>query len=925
MRKLFLSACLLTAGAVSLPVFASAQATQQQAPAQQPPAQQPPGGGVSVCGVPIAAPVNLPPVGSGPVVYQLALCFPKQDGKSVIEGSTYRYYIQTTVSRPSANVWVPYDDGVNKTLLEDFKRLWGTNFLDDLSIDAIDYTFSNGVVGKIIVYNMEERQRVKIVDYEGNKHVESSKIDEKLKEDNATIRLDSFIDQAAVQKVRSVIKTMLAEKGYEFASVTPAVVPIQGGTKTVHLTFQVDEGPKVRIKQVTFVGNKAVSSGKLRKQMKSNKQEWLFSFVTSRGTFQRDKYEEDADRVVGYYRDLGYIAARIGEPELKYIQDSADKATRWVQLRIPVNEGERYRVSAFTFDGAKVIKPEFLRTLFKLKSGDWYSDKVVRKGLDKAREVYGTVGYWEFTGFPDLTPEGQENPEAPSTDAQTPQPAAKPPAPRTGPPKVAVAMRLTEGKQYFVNRITLQGNTTTRDNVVRREMRLVEGGVFNTEALKYSVKRINQLGYFKNIEGDPKKDMFIDKTPGADNKVDVTLKVEEQNRNQITFGAGVSQYEGFFGQVGFQTANFMGKGETFNVSLQAGSRAQMYQVGFTEPFLFDRNMTGGVNVYRRRLEYIYQFTENSTGGDITFGVPVGPFARMFFNYGLQKTRVSDVNPLYLTPAVLASNPYLAETLLIGQSGARVISKITPSYVYNTIDNPIFPNSGRRFTASIDLAGLGGDTNYYKPSAEAVIYKPIGQTGNAPPRTTLGFRAQAQYLSPFTGSYQLLPIYERLVLGGEYSVRGFDIRTIGPKATNSLLVIGGNKSLLFNAEYQITIAGPVRLIMFADAGQVQDFGTPFRLKDPITRVVDPAAPLLSDPLALVTLRDPNAPNTAYTETLGYTSAFKTSVGAEVRFFMPVLNVPFRLIMAYNPSRAGVLDNNYQLAKSFTFRFAVGSTF
>jgi outer membrane protein insertion porin family len=152
-------------------------------------------------------------------------------------------------------------------------------------------------------------------------------------------------------------------------------------------------------------------------------------------------------------------------------------------------------------------------------------------------------------------------------------------------------MRLQEGEQYFVNRLVFQGNTTTRDNVIRREIRLLEGGVFNTEALKYSVSRINQLGYFKSLEdGDAIK---VEKTPDEKNKVDVTLQFEEQNRNQITFGAGVSQWEGFFGQLAFQTSNFMGRGESATFSVLAGRRAQNYQVAFTEPFLFDRPITAG--------------------------------------------------------------------------------------------------------------------------------------------------------------------------------------------------------------------------------------------------------------------------------------------------------------------------------------------
>ena len=204
-------------------------------------------------------------------------------------------------------------------------------------------------------------------------------------------------------------------------------------------------------------------------------------------------------------------------------------------------------------------------------------------------------------------------------------------------------MRIQEGKQYFVNRITFLGNTTTRDNVIRREMRLVEAGVFNTEALKYSVKRLNQLGYFKPLEGDA---IDVQKTPGADNKVDVSLKFEEQNRNQLTFGAGVSQFDGFFGQLAFQTSNFLGRGETFSVSAQQGDRAKNYQVAFTEPFLFDRPITAGVDVFNREIQYISQFTQASTGGNSCTGFQVSPFSRMFVNYSYQNVTVKDLNPLY---------------------------------------------------------------------------------------------------------------------------------------------------------------------------------------------------------------------------------------------------------------------------------------
>jgi outer membrane protein insertion porin family len=286
----------------------------------------------------------------------------------------------------------------------------------------------------------------------------------------------------------------------------------------------------------------------------------------------------------------------------------------------------------------------------------------------------------------------------------------------------------------------------------------------------------------------------------------------------------------------------------------------------------------------------------------------------------------------LTPTqvdILRRNTFVYDSLLVGQGGERTISKVVPQFVHNTVDNPIFPNAGRRLTAAIDLATmLGGNTNFVKPRVEGIMY--FRHTA----KTTLGFRAQAEYIKPMGDSgcavvpgatvcTPALPIFERLFLGGEYSVRGFDIRSIGPTVPGSPIVLGGNKSLLFNAEYMFSIASQVRIVGFFDAGQVRNFGENFVWKEPVINTTAIIAPLL-DPFATSGLIDPNAP-TSRTEIIGETYAFKTSTGVELRFFMPVLNVPFRLIYAFNPSRVGVLDNNLEPAKDKVFRFAVGTTF
>jgi outer membrane protein insertion porin family len=888
-------------------VAAPLAAQDTPAAAGQPPAaaQAPALPTVTICGTQ-TAPRAQPPAGSGPVVLFIAPCFEAQGNNSVIEPQTYLYYIQLKQSQPSQGIWIPYDESSEKMIVEDFHRLWNTNFLDNLWIDASDYKFPNGTIGKIVTYNMEERQRVKIVDYIGSKKVEVSKIDEKLKEENAIIRLDSFIDQGLVRKVEGIVREMLREKGFQFANVTHDIKEIGGGPKLIHITFKMDEGPKVKIRAIDIVGNKAIGEGKLKRQLKDNKERggfedfihfptWFLTLIGDSGTYQETKFDDDAEKMVAYYRDKGYLRANVGIPELKVIEDSADKKTRWVELKIPVTEGPRYKVGAFDVAGNTVVKSDFLKPLFKMQPGEYYGEKRIRKGLEKAREVYGTGGYFEFTGFPDYKFHDDPNPN----EAEVPDALKAPDAkPTNGEAVVDVTMRLQEGQQFYVNRVTFVGNTTTRDNVIRREMRLVEGAPFNTEALKYSVKRLNQLGYFKPLEGG--KDVDVQKTPNETNKVDVQLKLEEQNRNQLTFGAGVSEFEGFFGQLSFQTANFLGRGESLTVSMSAGSRAQNYSLAFQEPFLFERNITGGFNLFKADVRYIGQFTQKSTGAVATMGFPLSGFSRMFTNYSYERVRVTEINDLYQDPLILSRNPFLRDSLLIGADGERIISKIVPSYVYNTVDQPIFPTSGKRVTLSVDLAGLGGNTNFYKPMAEGVWFLKHGN------RLTLGMRGQVEYIHPFRQSSKELPIFEKLFLGGEYSIRGFDIRTVGPQDPTTGLVLGGNKSLLFNIEEQITIAGPVRAILFYDAGQVQ----------PGPQLVGPPAFVLPGESIATTLK----PGTSFN-----LRDFKTSTGLEIRFFMPVLNVPFRLIFAYNPQRDGVRDNTLFPQKAFQFRFAVGSTF
>src|SRR5689334_3875294 len=429
------TAAVVSAQPPSQPPAQPAAVTAPKAPPQNQPAENP----TTVCGLPIPEPARLPPAGSKPVVFLVVPCFQKQGGYSVIDASTYQYYMQAVqhVSRPSENRWVPYDDSVEQVLVADFKRLWGTNFLDDLAIDVKDYRFSNGVIGKMIVYDMEERERVKIVDYLGSKKVEMSKIDEELKKRNLQIHLDSFIDPGMVKRVAGVVRDLYAEKGYQYVEVKPEIKPVSSATKTVNLTFHISEGPKVRISNVNFLGNTAIPDGKLASRMKDNKgpNKWLL-FFGGPGTYKENKFEDDAQKVTDYYREEGYVKAQVGQPQLKVLEDSKDGRTRWVQLQVPVTEGPRYQIGSLDYAGNTIVRSEALRPFFKLQQGDWFNEKKIRKGFEKAKDAYGSLGYFEFTGVPDYSfpddPKPADGASAEAPAGPPPPSAAKPQNPPAG-------------------------------------------------------------------------------------------------------------------------------------------------------------------------------------------------------------------------------------------------------------------------------------------------------------------------------------------------------------------------------------------------------------------------------------------------------------------------------------------------------------
>ena len=709
---------------IAAPAGVTAQA-QQQAPTAP-----------SIFGGQTPTPTPAPPAGPLPpedspvLLRNVALQFPTQGNVAGVDFETYLYYMQVTdlVSRPSQGLWMPYDQEAVDTILGDFDRLWDTGFVNDLWIEVIDQPYENGVPAKTVIFNVEERERVKVVTYEGSDEMKTEDILLNLEENDIDVRIDSFIDPETINRVKWVIRGLFAAKGYMFAEVDHQVEAIPGGPKLVRLTFHMDEGPKIQIEEIDFVGNDAKSDRTLRRQMKNTKARWWLSWMTGRGTYKPEEYEEDAERLMAYYRNEGYIAAQVGQPELDYLDLSEDGETRGLRMRIPVDEGERYRIGDLNFEGNEILLEEGLRRIFDdIESGDYYSEKEVREGFDDARELYGSLGYYEMTLAPELYPRtepaedangngngnanGNGNGNGNGDDYEVEEQLVR----MDGDPVVDVTIRVQEGEQYFVSRIEFTGNETTHDEVIRRELQIAENAVFDTEALKHSVRRLNQLGFFEPLE---EEGVAVEKVGTEEsNEVDVTFELTESNLNQLTFGAGYSQFDGIFGQVSFQTTNFMGRGETLGVSVQHGQWAQNSQISFTRPYNFGRPISFGSQIFRRKIDWIGSFAENAIGGSVTMGVPLSLYTRAFMIYSLERTSATLGPGLERTlegtgANLFAFNPFFADALNLSTGGYRLVSKITPQVRFNTIDHPIFPSQGRSFSLALEMAAIRGSSSRF---------------------------------------------------------------------------------------------------------------------------------------------------------------------------------------------------------------------
>ncbi len=609
-----------------------------------------------------------------------------------------------------------------------------------------------------------------------------------------------------------------------------------------------------------------------------------------------------------------------------------------------MEEGELFHLNSISFKGNEAVKnTAYLRKLFPMKDGEVFNVEMVRKGLKNLRDAYGEIGYINFTAVPDTKIDEEKK-------------------------QINLDIDLEEGKPFYVRRIEFQGNTTTRDKVIRRELALEEGNIYNSRLWELSLLRLNQLNYFEPLKVEQDSDI---KQDNQENTVDITLKVKEKGKNSIGLTGGVSGLAGSFIGINYQTNNFLGLGETLSVEFNIGSRERNIMFAFTEPYAFNRSLQLGFSVFSSKYNYnqaelasiaigqqlnlsqavlntLQNYTTSSTGFTLSANYALRrSFKRLGLTYSFDNSSVSTFSA--------ASRVLFESVAFRGFSGPNALegvitSKVIPSFSFSTIDSPLRPHSGHSFYLASEIAGLGGSVRDIRPVTEYKHWFPMkGIRFNREGSQSLGFRVQGSFITGYGGL--VAPPVQRFYQGGDTDLRGFDIRTLSPYGfivqpvfqallnpdgttvlkdpsnpragawtvpvpVYTLVEPGGDTSIISNVEYRIPIAGPVTFALF------NDFGMNFILRDSQLRISNSALATLNSTSfgcpglqalgcvggQLLGSFNPNiqvAPNTNYVP--------RMSTGVELQVLMPVLNAPVRLYYAWNPL---ILNTTTQVPSQIT---------
>jgi outer membrane protein insertion porin family len=637
-------------------------------------------------------------------------------------------------------------------LSDDVRSVFALGFFDDVQLKVED--FEGGVKVTFVVV---ERPFVRDVDFVGNRKVSTSDLEGKI-----DLKLGNVYNPVDVQRARERMRDFYEDEGYYEVQITPDIEKFEDGD--VKVVFTINEGRQMKIDRIVVRGNAVLTDKQIKAAMATQERQYYIL----RGTVQRQRLEDDVERILALYNDHGFLHARVESHEV-----TVDREKARVVITIVVVEGAQHRVGSLNVTGVTMLPEKEVMRQVQLKAGDIFSRSKLRDSVKAIEELYSNIG----RASAEINPRVEPQPEN----------------------RLSITLEINEGPTVYVERIHIAGNVRSQDKILRREFQMAEGDIFTLRKLQRSRQRLVNLGYFERVE--------VNTAPGSDRtKIVVTVDVTERPTGLFSIGGGYSSQDSILGTIDLSQNNFLGRGWQLSIRLRAGASTQQGVVSFTEPWLFDRPLAAGFDLYNTRRQYS-EYDYDSLGGNIRLSHPFEEYWRWNLGYRLSRDEISDVET--------------SDTALLEEEGTSVTSLVTGSVIRDSRDNIQMPSRGGTLTFATDVAGLGGDNHFVKAVASATHFQPIW-FGHI-----LSGRLEAGY--GFGFGDEDLPLFERFYLGGSNSIRSFKSRKISPVDDQGVR-IGGTTEVLANIEYLVPLPFNIRLAAFFDVGNVYGFNTKFDLTD-----------------------------------------------------------------------------------------------
>ncbi len=642
---------------------------------------------------------------------------------------------------------------------EDIKTLYQLGHFEDVQVKTEG--FENGLK---LIFSVKEKPLVREITFEGNQELTLEKLKEGL-----TLLPRTAFNMQLIEENAEKIRLKYQDAGYYDAIVIPVISEVRGGDRNV--IFYIEEGDKVKLQEITFVGNTAISSKEIKSHLK-NQEHWLFSFLGRSGTLRTDELKEDLETIRNLYYNIGYIQVQVDEPVIR--QKTKDE----VAVSITIKEGDQYRVGSITFKGNNLLNDAELGKEVKLKAGAVFSRDELKQDVTRIMDRY----------------DGMARPFANVVPLFNIDPAKK---------TVAVTIEIQEGGEVRIGRISISGNSKTRDKVIRREMRLDEGDTYSKKAIKRSYDRINNLNFFETVDIAPERRL-------QEPVMDLNVKVKEKMTGNLSVGGGYSSVDKLVGIAEITQGNLGGRGQLLKFKTQWGSKTKTLQVSFMEPYLFDKPVWGRVDVYKQEQNYDgYRFDSN--GFSLGIGKSFDEYLSGSLRYSFDRSTVRDITILTI--------PYVLQQQLEFYGTGITTSSIAASLVRDSRDFYLDPKTGSRSAVTLQYAGgpLGGDPEFIKGFVDSAWYFPV--------IWDTVFMARGRFGEINALGDKPVPIGERFFVGGSGTVRGFRYGTAGPVDILGNRV-GALKELIFNFEYNFPLVPAAHLkgLVFYDMGRGFDDGT-----------------------------------------------------------------------------------------------------